>query len=76
MGKGRPIVKYRDTLRSSVQKRLNRSICRLVVDSGGQKEAQVQWHSPGGANVPSWEGTLVPLNRPSAAAMRPYVKLL
>ena len=28
-GKGRPIVKYRDTLRSSVQKRLNRSRCRL-----------------------------------------------
>jgi len=28
-GKGSPIVKYRDTLRSSVQKRLNRSICRL-----------------------------------------------
>ena len=28
-GKGRPVVKYRDTLRSSVQKRLNRSRCRL-----------------------------------------------
>jgi len=28
-GKGRPIVKYRDTLRSSVQKRLNRMTCRL-----------------------------------------------
>jgi len=28
-GKGRPVVKYMDTLRSSVQKRLNRSICRL-----------------------------------------------
>jgi len=28
-GKGRPIVKYRETLRSSVQKRLNRSRCRL-----------------------------------------------
>jgi len=27
--KGRPIVKYRDTLLSSVQKRLNRSRCRL-----------------------------------------------
>ena len=27
--KGRPIVKYRDTLQSSVQKRLNRSRCRL-----------------------------------------------
>jgi len=28
-GKGRPIVKYRETLRSSMQKRLNRSRCRL-----------------------------------------------
>jgi len=28
-GKGRPIVKYRDTLQSYVQKRLNRSRCRL-----------------------------------------------
>ena len=28
-GKGCPIVKYRDTLRSSVQKRLNRSRCRF-----------------------------------------------
>ena len=28
-GEGRPIVKNRDTLRSSVQKRLNRSRCRL-----------------------------------------------
>jgi len=28
-GKGRPIAKYRDALRSSVQKQLNRSRCRL-----------------------------------------------
>ena len=28
-GKGRPIVKYRETLRSSVQEQLNRSRCRL-----------------------------------------------
>jgi len=27
--KGRPIVRYRDTLQSSVQKRLNQSRCRL-----------------------------------------------
>ena len=32
----------------------------LVVDSGGAKEAQVQSYSPGGANVPSLEGTLAP----------------
>jgi len=29
-----------------------------VVDSGGPKEAQVQPHSPGGANVPSHVDTL------------------
>ena len=28
-GQGRPIVKYRNTLRSSVRKRLNGSRCRL-----------------------------------------------
>jgi len=28
-GKGHPIVKYRDTLQSSVQKWLNRSTCHL-----------------------------------------------
>jgi len=28
-GKGHPIVNYRDTLLSSVQKRLNRSRCRF-----------------------------------------------
>ena len=52
-----------------------------VVDSGGPKEAQVQSYSPGGANEPSWEGTLLlpgimRLNRPSAAAMRPFAVLL
>jgi len=29
MGRGNPIVKYRDTLQSPVRKRLNRSRCRL-----------------------------------------------
>jgi len=56
-------------------KRLNRSICRLVVDSGGPKKVQVHSYSPGWANVPSWEGTLAPpwrirLNRPSAAIIQ------
>ena len=38
---------------------VNRSICRfLVVDSGRPKEEQVQLYSLGGANMPSWEGTL------------------
>jgi len=56
-GNGRIIVNYRDTLRSSVKKRLNRSICHL---SSGPKDAQVQSYSPSGANVPSWEYTLPP----------------
>jgi len=30
------------------------------MDSGGPKEAQVQSYSPGGASVPTCEGTLVP----------------
>jgi len=30
------------------------------MDSGGLKETQVQPYSPGGSNVPTWEGTLVP----------------
>ena len=59
-GKGEPIVKYRDILPWTVQKWLNRSVCRLVVDSAGPKEAQVQSYSPGGASVPSHEGTLAP----------------
>ena len=58
-GKWRPVVKYRDTLRSSVQKRLNRSISIWAVDLGGQKEAQVQSYLPGGANVPSWEWAIL-----------------
>jgi len=50
------------------------------VDSDGPTEAQIQSYWLGGY-VRSWDGTLGPpgelrLNRPSAAAMRPYVKLL
>jgi len=30
------------------------------VDSGGPKEAQIQLHSPGGAGVPTYVGTLAP----------------
>jgi len=41
-----------------------------VVDSGGLKEAQVQSYLPDGA---TWR---IRLNRPSVAAMGPYVKLL
>ena len=34
MGKGRPIVKYKDPLQSSVQKQLNRLRCRLGYGPG------------------------------------------
>ena len=44
----------------AVRKCLNRSFAVWVGDSGGPKEAQVQSYSPGGAKVPSWEGTLAP----------------
>ena len=56
------IVKYRDFLPSAVQNngRTDR-FAVWVVDSGGLKEAQVQSYSPGGTNVPSWEGTLASL---------------
>jgi len=37
-GKGRPIVKYRDTLRSSVQKPLNRLRCHLACRLGWAQE--------------------------------------
>jgi len=41
-GKGRPIVKYRDTLRSPMRKRLNRSRCRL--DCGLEwAQGRVRW---------------------------------
>jgi len=56
--KGRPIAKYRDTLRWSVQKRLNRSRCRLgctVVGSDGPKESCIRW----GPHVPQEEAILM-----------------
>jgi len=31
-----------------------------ILDLGGPKEAQFQSYLPGGANVPTWEGTLAP----------------
>jgi len=61
--------------RELCKKWLNRSICRLGCGLGWPNEAQAQSHSPGGASVigASWR---IRLNRPSAAAMRSYVKLL
>ena len=50
------------------------------MDSGGPNEAQVQSHSPGSANVPSWKVTVVPLDEYDknrfAVVMQHYVKLL
>jgi len=48
---GAPIVNVYGQSALNCAKRLNRSICRLGVDSGGQKGAQVQPYSTGGANV-------------------------
>ena len=54
-GEGRPIVKYRDTVRSSVQKkRLNRRRCRLVMGSHGPKESSVRW----GSDI-LWKGVIL-----------------
>ena len=121
-GKGRPIVKYRDILRSYVQNRLNRSISHLGCGLGGAKGSTcsvvlarwcqcAQRHSavscaktaePIDLLLRLWtrwaEGSTnsivfarlhqctiigrhiaatwrIRLNRPCAAAMRPYVKL-
>jgi len=52
--KGRPIVKYRETMRSSVQKRLNRSRCRLGCWLGWAKESRNRW-----VQIPVWEGAIL-----------------
>jgi len=46
-GKGCPIAKYMETLRSSVQKQLNRSRCLWVVGSDKPKESYVRWEFRG-----------------------------
>ena len=80
-GKGRSIVKYRDSLQSSVRKRLNRLRCCLgyglgLVERSTSSIIFARWCQCTiiGGHV---SATLrIRLNRPSAAAMRPYVKLL
>jgi len=42
----------------SCSKMANDRFAVWIVDSGGPKEATLQSYSPGGANVPSWEGTV------------------
>ena len=48
------------TLPRAVQNGWTDRFAIWVVDSGWPKEAQVQSYLTGGANGPSWEGTLVP----------------
>ena len=51
-GKGSPIVKYRDFLPCDAQFGLWTRV--------GRKKSKIQSYSPGGANLPTWEGTLAP----------------
>jgi len=58
--RGLPIVECRDFLYELCRNSCTSRFAICVVDLGGPKEAQVQSYSPGGANVPTWEGTLAP----------------
>ena len=58
VGNRQTIVKYGDTLQSSVQTWLNQTIWHFSCGLKWAKDAQVQSYSPGGANVPTWEDTL------------------
>jgi len=42
-GKRQPVIKYRDIQQSPVQKRLNRSLCRLDCISDWPKESWIRW---------------------------------
>jgi len=53
--KGCPIVKYRDTPRSSVQKRLNQSRCRLGCGLGLAHRITSYMGGPD----PQWEGAIL-----------------
>ena len=88
-GKGRPVLKYRDTLRWAVQKGWTDGDAAWVVDSNGPKESCVRrspevlrdvamatifWLSVYGEHIgATWR---IRLNRSCMAAMWPYVKLL
>ena len=76
-----PIVKYGHFLPWMVQKRLNRSICRLGCGLGCAKGSTssvvfARWRQcaiPCGHIGPTWQ---IRLNHPSAVATQSYVKLL
>jgi len=78
---GAPIVKYSYFLPLAVQKRLNRSICRLACWLGWAEGITssivfVRWRQctlMGGHIGATWR---IWLNRAPGAMMRPYVKLL
>jgi len=53
--KGHPIVKYRDILRSSVQKRLNRSICHFGCGFGWAQGIINKMN----VQIPLWEGAIL-----------------
>jgi len=53
-GKGHPIVKYRDTLRSCLQKRLNRSTCCLGCGLGCAQEIVLD-----GVQIPHGQGIIL-----------------
>jgi len=59
LGKGRPIVKYRDTVGLSVQKRLNQSMCHLDCARMGSK-----YHVLDGVQIPHGKGQFWGKGRP------------
>jgi len=59
-GKGRPLLSIVTFCGELCRSGWTDRFAAWVVDSGGPKEAQLQLYLPGGANVPTWEGTLAP----------------
>jgi len=85
--RGRPIVKYRDPLRSSVQKRLNRSRCRLgywawmgpsnhMLDGGPQVPRDIAIATNFGTHGSEHWRYLANTLEPPCMAMRTFVKLV
>ena len=59
-GQEEPIVSIGTFCRELCENGRTDRLAVWIVDWGGPKEAQVQSYSPGGASVPTWEGTLAP----------------
>ena len=60
LGEEEPVVSIGTFCRELCRNSWTNRFAIWIVDSGGPKEARVQSYSPGGANVPTWEGTLTP----------------